>query len=72
MHEVVVKTAFYIGYSVMVAGGIAISLGLLSLVAGCAWRIYCAGMNMGDLIDAVEEWRKNHPDKATSLDKRNG
>jgi len=71
MHEVVVKTALYIGYSVMVAGGIAIALGLLSLVAGAAWRFYCAGMNMGNLLEAVEEWGKNYPDKAARLDERN-
>lgn len=71
MHSLIVHTALYIGYAVMLAGGIAITLGILFLVAGALWRAYCNGMNMGDLYEAVEEWRKSHPDKAASSDKRN-
>ena len=59
-----------IGWVVVTIG----SAGILAIIAWIAleqwWRIYHRAHCVEDLIDAVKEWRKNHPEKAKAFDER--
>lgn len=63
--------AVWIGYGVMVAGGIALAVTLLFLAASFAWSIWSKGLNGLDVVDACKEWRVNHPEKFKRWQKRN-
>lgn len=72
MHSLIVHAALYIGYAVMIAGGIAIALLLLWLIAEKVWKFYRGVLNTADLHEALSEWKQNHPDKIERFNKRNG
>lgn len=63
--------ALWIGYAVMVAGGIGIALLLLWLAAEGIFKVRHYGMNMGDVDDALRAWRTAHPEKFLRWKKRN-
>ncbi|HTE14669.1 MAG TPA: hypothetical protein VK642_06295 [Burkholderiales bacterium] len=55
--------AQWLGFAVMVAGGVFLALGIAWLAVECAWRMHKKGANLGDVFDAVTEFRKNHPER---------
>ena len=63
--------AYWIGYTIMAAAGLAVMLAIVWLAAEGFWRLWRAGMNMGDAMEAIVEWRKNHPDRHTRFKRRN-
>lgn len=63
--------ARWIGYVVMAAGGMTLSVLLLSLAVSFAWSMWEKGMNSLDVVEAFAEWRKNHPEKFKRWEERN-
>lgn len=63
--------AIWIGYAVMTAGGVAIALAVLWLAAEACWRMWISGMNLGDILEATEAWRRANPGKFKRWKKRN-
>lgn len=64
--------AMWIGYAVMAAGGVLLTLALAWLVGDLCFRALRAGWNMADIMDATAEWRRAHPEKFARWKKRNG
>lgn len=64
--------AYWIGYTVMASAGLATMLAIAWLAAELLWRFWRAGMNVGDTMEAMVEWRKNHPDRYARFKQRNG
>lgn len=64
--------ARWIGYVVMAAGGMALSVLLLSLAVYFAWSMWAKGLNALDVVEACTEWRKNNPEKFKRWKERNG
>ncbi len=60
------QVALWIGYAAMTVGG------ALWLAAEGCWRFWINSMNVGDIMDATEEWRRAHPEKFARWKKRNG
>ena len=63
--------AIWIGYVVMVAGGMALAVMCLSLAASVAWSMWSKGLNAQDVVDACAEWRVKHPEKFARWKLRN-
>ena len=63
--------ARFVGYAVMAAGGIMLTLGLFWLVASIAFRMWFSAWNLRDLMDATAEWKRAHPEKFAGWNKRN-
>jgi len=59
-----------LGWIVALVGGLGIVAVLAWLAIEAWWRIYHRAHCVKDLIDAVKEWRKNHPEKAKAYDNR--
>lgn len=66
------KVALFMGYAVMLIGGVAVVLAMLWIVAEALWKWWVNGLNTLDLMEATAEWRKNHPDKFAKWKQTNG
>lgn len=66
------KVALWLGYAVMIAGGTGLALGALWLAAEGVWRWWINGMNLGEIMEATEAWRRANPEKFARWKKRNG
>lgn len=55
--------ARWIGYIVMAAGGIGITVGLLWLAIEGVWRIHKRRATLGVVFDAITEFRERHPER---------
>jgi hypothetical protein len=62
--------ALWIGYTVMTALGIAGAVALVGLALEAAGRTLRRGLSLRDIQEAVEAWRKAHPERAARFDNR--
>ena len=72
MPEWVVFVALNTGWVVMACGGIFIAAIAFWFAVDRVWRIWKGLVNLGHMQEAIEEWRKNHPDKYKAWRKANG
>lgn len=61
----------WIGYTILTAGGVVVTLALCGLVAEAVWRSLRGALNLADLREAVDEWKTNHPERYAAWQKRN-
>lgn len=64
--------AYWIGYTIMVVAGLGVMLLAVGLAAAGVWRLWVGAVNAYELMEALEEWRKNHPERVAEFRRRNG
>lgn len=62
--------ALWIGYVIMAAMGMGVAAFVVGLVLEEIGRKLRNGLSLRDIQQAVEEWRKAHPDRAERFDNR--
>lgn len=67
-----VLPSILIGWAVMVCSGAIAAAMLFSYTVGRIDRLWKGLVSLHYLREAVEEWKKNHPDKAAKFDRIEG
>lgn len=62
--------ALWIGYVIMAAMGMGVAAFVVGLVLEEIGRKLRNGLSLRDIQQAVEEWRKAHPERAARFDNR--
>ncbi|GLT22655.1 hypothetical protein GCM10007933_21150 [Zoogloea oryzae] len=62
--------ALWIGYVIMAAMGMGVAAFVVGLVLEEIGRKLRNGLSLRDIQQAVEEWRKAHPERAARFDSR--
>jgi endonuclease/exonuclease/phosphatase (EEP) superfamily protein YafD len=70
--DFVTATAQWIGFVVMAATGVMAIALIATLAAEKVWRAWCSALALGNIEEALREWKDRHPEKAKAWVKRDG
>lgn len=70
--DFVTATAQWIGFVVMAATGMTAVAFIAMFAAEKVWRAWCSAMALGNIEEALREWKQRHPEKASAWEKREG
>jgi hypothetical protein len=61
-----------VGTAMLFIAAILLMLGGFWLLANLLWNAWTKSLNGADLVEAIKEWRANHPEKVKRWKRRNG